>query len=329
MLSASAFEEPAREAEKLEHDVYTYFFLEAFERGDRDGNGAVTVSEAHDYARRRTYAYTDGAQRPTAWSSVMGRDPIILSGQPDGTARPVVYSYRRSSEGLKMSVDGQTKGALPGGVALEPGRHSVELTDDRTGETVWRGTVRLSAGERLEVAELIPPESDLEIRAAGGALLPLAATTRDRYLPLSWATGGRVALLREPWRHILFEARGRAIGARGRAPSLGTDLSYRLRGGHIEIGAGGIWQLGSGFDLAAGGDLGVLWATRGFETSTYRATETMRGTTVAGFGELTWRVVDPVRVTLRADAGLLRAPFGDRVGFHPYASLALAAGVGF
>ncbi|MFB6373127.1 MAG: caspase domain-containing protein, partial [Bradymonadaceae bacterium] len=165
MLSASAFEEPARETEKLEHDVYTYFFLEGLKRGDRDGNGAVTVSEAHDYARQRTYAYTDGAQRPTAWSSV-------LSGRPDGTARPVVYSYRRSAEGLEMSVDGQTKGALPGGVALEPGRHRVKLTDGRTGRTVWRGTVRLSAGERLEVVNLIPPPSALEIRAAGGALLP-------------------------------------------------------------------------------------------------------------------------------------------------------------
>ena len=66
VLSASAFGETAREDDRLQGDVYTHFLIEGIRQGDLDGDGAVTLTEAHDYARTRTYAATGGAQRPTA-----------------------------------------------------------------------------------------------------------------------------------------------------------------------------------------------------------------------------------------------------------------------
>src|SRR6267142_1338859 len=83
VLTAAAFGESAREDEALAHDVYTHFLLRALDEGDRDGDGAVTASEAHDYAREQTYTYTGGQQRPTAEADIVGRDPIVLRGRAE------------------------------------------------------------------------------------------------------------------------------------------------------------------------------------------------------------------------------------------------------
>jgi hypothetical protein len=289
----------------------------------------VTVSEAHDYARRRTYAFTDGAQRPTAWSSILGRDPIVLSGEPTGEGNPVLYSYQRSARGLEMNVDGNKKGELPGGLAVEAGRHRIELTNADSGETVWEGRVKVADGERIEVAELIPPASTIELRAEGGGWSPLGGTVRSKYLPVAWSFGAGAALLREPWRHSMFELRGTMFGARGSAPGIGDDVPFRLRGGHVQLGAGGVWEIGGGFEVRTGGQAGVLWATRRFETSTYEHTERMRGTTLGVFGGLAWQRLGPLRTTLRGQVGLLRAPLGEQVAFHPYGAVNLGVGVGF
>ncbi|MFL5300487.1 MAG: caspase domain-containing protein, partial [Anaeromyxobacteraceae bacterium] len=67
VLAASDWGETAREDSKLENDIYTHFLVEALKIGyDRNGDGATTVSEAHDYARRMTYEFTAGRQRPSA-----------------------------------------------------------------------------------------------------------------------------------------------------------------------------------------------------------------------------------------------------------------------
>src|SRR6266487_3394555 len=77
VLAASDWGETAREDETLENDIYTHFFVEALRIGaDRNGDGAVTVSEAHDYARRMTYEFTAGRQRPSAETAEVGADPI-------------------------------------------------------------------------------------------------------------------------------------------------------------------------------------------------------------------------------------------------------------
>ena len=87
VIGASGWGEPAREDPALGHDVYTYYFLEAVRRPyDPDGDGAVTVTEAHDFARRLTYQRSGGAQRPYLRSDILGGDPIVLSGSPGAPA---------------------------------------------------------------------------------------------------------------------------------------------------------------------------------------------------------------------------------------------------
>ncbi len=120
VVSAAARGEPAREEDALGHDIYTYYLLKGMKEGDTDADGAVTLSEAHDYARDRTYAHTNGLQRPSAETRILGRDPIVLHGTRQRAALPVLYNYDNSAEGIRVVVNDRTKGVLPGGVAMAP-----------------------------------------------------------------------------------------------------------------------------------------------------------------------------------------------------------------
>src|SRR5262249_44823020 len=133
VLSAAAVGEAAREDQTLGHDVYTYFLLEALGAGDRDGDGAVTISEAHDYARERTWHFTDGQQRPVSESTVLGLDPIVLRGHRERYGLPVIFSYAHAAEGIAVRLSGEQKGVLPGGFVASPGTQRLELVDSGTG----------------------------------------------------------------------------------------------------------------------------------------------------------------------------------------------------
>lgn len=70
--------------------------LEALSAGDRDGDGAVTISEAHDYPRERAWQFTQGQQRPAAESTILGLDPIVLRAwECDSTSPPSPRSFRQ------------------------------------------------------------------------------------------------------------------------------------------------------------------------------------------------------------------------------------------
>src|SRR6266403_3595778 len=188
MVSAAAFGEAAREDETLGHDVYTYFLLEALGSGDRDGDGAVTISEAHDYARERTWQFTHGQQRPAAESTILGVDPIVLRGRRQREGLPVIYSYERSSEGVAVRLSGNPKGVLPGGFAVPPGEQRLELLDSGTGGLLYSGTIQLKAGDRVELSRLIPPARKLEAELEGGLFMPFSRAARNA-LPVAPAVG--------------------------------------------------------------------------------------------------------------------------------------------
>ena len=65
VLTASGWKEPALEDSNLKNDVYTHFLLRGLDR-DQNGDGAVSITEAHTFASNMTYQYTQGRQRPSA-----------------------------------------------------------------------------------------------------------------------------------------------------------------------------------------------------------------------------------------------------------------------
>lgn len=325
VLTAAAFGETAREAEELGHDIYTHFLMDALAHGDRDGDGAVTASEAHDWARERTYAYTQGKQRPTSESDILGKDPIVLAGAPTRLGKPVLYSYAASAEGLSVLVDGTAKGTLPGGIAVEPGRHALEL---RTGgESLYRGSLTLAEGEHAELSRLIPRKLEVGAMAEGGGLIMFSDAVRGSHLPEAWEVGARVLTRNWPVQGLLAHARVGHLGAAGTEVAFGTELPFRISGTRFEVGAGYAFYLGDSFSVAPGLALGMLWLDKATDVDGYRSRQSLRGSTgaVEVDAEATlWRWL---RLGLRAEVGVAKAQLGQDAGPHGFAAASLQLGL--
>lgn len=243
VLAASAWGETAREDERLGHDIYTHFLVQALRQGvDRNGDGAVTVSEAHDYARRLTYEYTGGRQRPTAETEEIGADPVVLVGRPNGRGRPELYSYAAPLDGFTVRVDGKPMALLPGGVALDAGAHRVQVAKGGA-EPLVDERISFDAGQRMDVASLVN-------RAAGRfELAPRIAQVtfldrRSRADVLGPVTAAGATLSLREWPATGMELRADAVASTGRS-------RISISGGPREIG----------YDLLAAG-LALPWRFR-------------------------------------------------------------------
>ena len=159
-LYATTFGRPALESEDLEHGVYTAHFIaalsERFDEADINGDLVVSVAEAHDLARDRTMEGTASVQVPMAFYRVVGRELLILSGDPTSRKRvesALVAAYDGPQQGLSFFVDGQEKGAFPRTVLVDPGQHVVEFKSAR-GAVVDRGRFRFSREGRYSVQDI-------------------------------------------------------------------------------------------------------------------------------------------------------------------------------
>jgi hypothetical protein len=193
VLAASDWGETAREDEKLENDIYTHFLVEALRIGaDRNGDGAVTASEAHDYARRMTYEFTGGRQRPSAESTEVGVDPIVLVGRVQRRGKPELYSYAPRLDGFTLLVDGRPMAELPGGAALDPGKHRIQVAKG-AGPAILDDSVSLGPGERLDLEALAArTEGAWEVAPRLGVMGFLDARSRSEVLGTVFAAGATV-----------------------------------------------------------------------------------------------------------------------------------------
>ena len=163
LLFATTPGRPSLEDDALGHGVYTYYLLEAlgwgFSEADRDADRVVTAWEAHDHARAKTLAHTDGVQVPEAALRVVGMADVVLAGEPERRRtreRALVYLYAGTNHALSGSelvVDGRAKGALPGTVPLEPGRHHLALRSP-DGAVLAEGYATLADGHAYRADDL-------------------------------------------------------------------------------------------------------------------------------------------------------------------------------
>ncbi len=118
------------EDKKLGNSVYTHFLIQGMQNGDLNGDGAVSISEAHNYSIEKTRQYTfenkGYKQIPTAYSKVLGKDPILVYGAHANTGSPTLFSYSSVNRGIEIFVDKAYSGMLPKGIAVKPGDHMIE-----------------------------------------------------------------------------------------------------------------------------------------------------------------------------------------------------------
>jgi hypothetical protein len=157
-LLAAGLGSPAFELDDLGGSLYTVHFADALTdlRGDMDGDGVVTVSEAHDVATDAVVQASGGAQEPLALYRISGREDLVLAGDPDArspSTMALLTTYDRRHVGLSLEVDGRAKGAFPRSILVEPGVQRVRLLAP-SGEVVDRGVFRFKAGQVVSVERM-------------------------------------------------------------------------------------------------------------------------------------------------------------------------------
>ncbi len=264
VLSASDWGETAREDEQLENDIYTHFLIEGLASGDRNGDGAVTATEAHDWARRRTYAFTKGRQRPSAEILEVGADPIVLSGAVRRYGNPELFSYSQRLDGFELKIDGETKTELPGGAAVAPGKRRVELT--KGGAPLFDEQIVVGEGDRIELDALLRRvEPRRSVTLTGGAFGFADAASRAALLP-AVATAG----LTFRWERLFDAPLALQLGLAGSFGSSAlienAPFRYQLITG--SVGVDYLWQRGW-LQIFGGPEVAALWLGRSFTLETY------------------------------------------------------------
>ena len=183
IVAASAWGEPAREDDRLRNDVYTHFFVKALTGYDRNRDGATSAMEAHDYARSRTLAFTKGRQRPTLTAEIVGGDPVILRGTIRQAGDPVIVAYGAAFAEATLEINGRSKGVLPGGFVVPPGRYRVRVRRPNATAAMLTKQVTLEAGQLLRLEQLLRSEPrQWTVTADFGWQFPRRARVSSGYL---------------------------------------------------------------------------------------------------------------------------------------------------
>jgi hypothetical protein len=214
IYTASAWAEEARESEKLGHGVYTYFLLEGF-KSDLDGDGAVSLSEAHQYASNRVIAYTDGSQHPTAKVEFVGKDPVFVSGQSTRVGASILYAWQWTLRKYEVFVNRSPLGTMKeGALPIPDGKHQLVIMDPETKKVVLDRVVEFEKGRDYSLSELFVSQPTHHITFGPTALQFVASDLKDRWSPKPWG-GWQISYQKdEAWRDFNFHAQFSQYAAR-------------------------------------------------------------------------------------------------------------------
>jgi hypothetical protein len=307
VLSASDFGEAAREDDQLQNDVYTHYLVEGLSgAADRNVDGAVTASEAHDYARRRTWVFSNGRQRPSAEMVEVGADPIVLSGSVRRTGQPELFSYSTRLDGFTLRVDGESRLELPGGASVLPGSHRVELTK---GDAVLASeTMQLGLGQRIELEDLLHQrDHDVAVSLTGGAFGFVDQKSRTQLLPVGATLGASVRFDHALLRRIAIEVDGSGFSGTQTVALGGPALPMRWAA--VQVGASALysWERWDRLSLYVGPRVAGLWVQRAFALPAYQATQQGFSFTPGVLAGASLRLWGELEVSVRAE--LMMAAF--------------------
>lgn len=183
VLTASGWREPALEDEKLQNDVYTHFLIEGF-RKDRNGDGAVSITEAHAFAAQATYDFTQGRQRPSAIMELLGSDPVIVSGTVKKKEKGAsLFSLMDRFSKLVISIDGKAYGSVEKGLSVPEGDVRLTIADPQTHKVLTDRVVNFQAGREYSIANYLLPRLPQSLSVGVRSLQFLDRETAKAYAP--------------------------------------------------------------------------------------------------------------------------------------------------
>jgi hypothetical protein len=225
IIAAGTAGELAQESGDIEGSYFTHHVLSALRgAGDRDGNGAVTLAEAYQYA----YAHTLAATLPSVW----------------GPQHPS-YDYRLSGTGdLVITRPGRDRQAL----SFPPGQNRTYVVSTTAREVMAEVSAQPSARVRL-----VLPSGRYRVVARDATRAWLAEVTlrsvdttveesafREVAPEVAFAKGGGAVAPRHELA-IDLALSGLGPGAIGGAPEVGAGYFYRWSsfaiGPHVSYGA--------------------------------------------------------------------------------------------
>lgn len=301
VLSASDWGETAREDENLQNDIYTHFLLEALDgQADRNGDGAVTAYEAHDHARRRTFAFTSGRQRPSAEIVEVGADPIVLAGAVANSGRPELYSYNPRFDGFTLKVDGEPRTELPGGASVKPGKVSIELT--KGDDVLFRRSVTVNHGDRLDLDVLLrPAQPKRAVFLGGGMSYFMNRTVRDQIVPATPLAAASFQLddLVLQGTSLMLDVGG-SLGQSALPLAQGGDVPFSFQ--HYSLGVSLPWRVTAGrFRFFGGPKLSGLYTQRSFDLHYVHATQHHLTVAPGVVGGLGFSLTDSIELSVQGN----------------------------
>jgi hypothetical protein len=318
VFAACDWGETAREDEGLRNDIYTHFLIEGLNgAADRNADGAVTATEAHDYARRRTFAFTQGRQRPSAEILEVGADPVVLSGSINRTGRPELFSYNPRLDGFTLKVDGEARTELPGGTAVVPGRRTVELTK---GDSVLvRREIDMAAGERLPLEQLLAetfPRRSLSL--VGGVFSFVDGKSRTELLPASPEVAMVLRLEDRPLQDfaLLLDVGG-SRGHHSLELAPGSEVPFGYTRLSLGVGMPYLWRWDR-LSLYAGPRVAALYLRRSFHVEAFVGGQQYFTVSPGVVGGVVWRLGERLELTSQAQVMLTYVVVdgkGQAVGF--------------
>jgi hypothetical protein len=273
----------------------------------------VTATEAHDFARRKTYAHSKGRQRPSAELVEVGADPVILAGRIQREGRPELFSYAPRLDGFALKVNGEERAELPGGVAVTPGKHVIELT--KGADLFLKEEVTLEAGQRLDLEDLVTrKEPAVSVSALFGGFGFFDERSRNEVLPGGPTLGAALRIDRLFGGRFALEVDVGGLGGQatldlGSAP---VPISWTSVSGGVSLGWTFRWRF---LSFYVGPRVAGLWVQRSVSVATYSGRQAaftlMPGAWVGGAVALgkRWEVsahLQPTLSVLTVD-GTLRA----------------------
>ncbi|RYZ89665.1 MAG: hypothetical protein EOP04_06210 [Proteobacteria bacterium] len=165
-LTASAFSEEADEVPELKNGRYTHYLIKGFDR-DYNGDGAVSITEAHEFATQKVIEDTKGRQNPSARLEMVGEDPIIIRGSKS-SGSPILFAYEEVMRKLSVEINGANLGSLNGkgggGFIVAEGSQKLVLRDSK-GQILVDRHVNFVSGMEYSLSNFIhyDPHSSLRL----------------------------------------------------------------------------------------------------------------------------------------------------------------------